>query len=523
MRTTLAPVMAMLASFAAWAPMGVATAAGTAPAATGQAADHSQALEQRLEQRLERAEQRIRELEARLERSEAAQAAATGQPTNPPAAPASQLAAETPAATVAVGPAGPAAMAVAAPPPRAVTITTADGSNTVRLRGNVAIDWRQFDDAGTPASASMIFARRLRPVIEGVMAGTYEYRLMPDFGSGRATLQEGWVSARLNDWVSLQFGKFKSPLGLERLQKDQFVRFAELGLPSVLEPGRDFGLQASGSLHNGTVNYAVGYFDGTLDGNGSEANTSPDLDTDGKRDWVGRLFLQPFAADHDSPLQGLGLGIGASYVNTTGVAGSTTSSLLPTYRTPGQQGMFSYRGDIAGTTTINESTIAAGVRRRIAPQAQYYVGPLGLIGQYTLLTQQVQRAGGTGVTSGTLGHHAWLLAGSWFLTGESAASETFTPFSPFVPGRPGTGAVELVARIHGLRTDDASFAGGANSFSDPATSIHAARAWGAGVNWYLNGTFKLQFDYEVTQFTGGAGGGDRPTERVAITRASLIY
>jgi phosphate-selective porin len=53
--------------------------------------------------------------------------------------------------------------------------------------------------------------------------------------------------------------------------------------------------------------------------------------------------------------------------------------------------------------------------------------------------------------------------------------------------------------------------------------VQAARAWGAGLNWYLTGTFKLQFNYEVTQFTGGAPNGDRPTERVAITRASLIY
>jgi phosphate-selective porin OprO/OprP len=509
MRTTYAPIMATLATVATLATAGAPVRAAEAvlQAGAGPASDATPTPEQRLEQRLERAEQRIRDLEQRLERAEAARPLANGHDSDEQSAQSAQSAA----------PAG------AAAPPRAVTVTAADGSNTLRLRGNVAIDWRQFSDSGTPASASMILARRVRPVFEGVMAGNYEYRLMPDFGSGRAILQEAWVDAHLAPSLALQFGKFKSPLGLERLQKDQFVRFIELGLPSDLEPGRDFGLQASGSLHGGTVNYALGWFDGTLDGTGSESNTNPDLDTDGKRDLVGRLFLQPFNARRDNPLQGLGFGVGVSYVNATGVAGSGSSSLLPTYRTPGQQAMFGYRGDLASTPALNEATIAAGMRRRLAPQAQYFLGPLGIIGQYTLVTQQVQRATGSGPAVGTLGHHAWLVAGSWFLTGEEAAVETFTPRSLFIPGRPGSGAVELVARVHAIRFDDTAFAGGSASFADPASSVRAARAWAAGVNWYLNGNFKLQFDYEVTEFTGGAVLGDRATERVAITRAALLY
>lgn len=520
MRTTYAPLLASLAALATAAPSGMALAAEPAAPASHPPDDASLSPEQRLEQRLERAEQRIRELEARLERNEAAQAAAAAADTTAHAAVASALPAEAPVAHPEDRSPGQQAIA----PPRALTVTTADGSNTIRLRGNVAIDWRQFTDPATPASASMFFARRVRPVVEGVLAGNYAYRIAPDFGAGRATLQEAWVSGRLNDRLSLQFGKFKTPLGLERLQADQFVRFTELGLPSALEPGRDFGLQASGNLARDTLSYALGYFDGTADGTGSENNTNPDLDTDGKRDLVGRLFLKPFSNDGDNPLHGLGFGIGASYVNATGVAGTATNTLLPGgYRTPGQQAMFSYRGDLASSPAIDEATIAAGVRRRLAPQAQYYRGPFGLIGQYTMVTQQVRRTDGSGVRTGTLGHHAWLVGGSWFLTGEDAASETFTPYSLFVPGRPGTGAVELVARVHGLRFDDGSFAAGASSFADPAASVRAARAWGAGLNWYLTGTFKLQFNYEVTQFSGGALVGDRPTERVAITRASLIY
>lgn len=519
MRTSYAPIMALLAALATLATASAPARADQVQATpAGQPGEASLTPEQRIEQRLERAEQRIRELEARLEKAEAAGAAIAAREPEPAAGGAN------PAIESADSAPGPAtAVRAAAPPPRAVTVAAADGSNTVRLRGNLAIDWREFSDRGTPASASLIFARRVRPVVEGVLAGNYEYRLMPDFGLGKSVLMEAWVEAHVAPWLSLQFGKFKTPLGLERLQKDQFVRFTELGLPSDLEPGRDFGLQASGALLGGTVNYALGYFDGALDGTGSESNTNPDLDSDGKRDWVGRLFLQPFNNLPGSALQGLGFGIGASYTNASGVADTSTSSVLPIYRTPGQQPMFAYRGDIASTPMLNEATIASGLRRRLAPQAQYYSGPFGMIAQYTALTQEVQRASASGRASASLGHHAWLVAGSWFLTGEEAASENFTPLSTFVPGQPGHGAVELVARVHGIHFDEAAFAGGASSFADPASAVRAARAWGAGVNWYLNGNFKLQFNYEVTKFNGGAASGDRPSERVAITRASLIY
>ncbi len=65
----------------------------------------------------------------------------------------------------------------------------------------------------------------------------------------------------------------------------------------------------------------------------------------------------------------------------------TTTSLLPTYRTPGQQSLFSYRGDAAGTGTLNEATVAAGIRRRITPQLYYHYGPFGLLSEYAQVSQ----------------------------------------------------------------------------------------------------------------------------------------
>ena len=452
-----------------------------------------------LEQRLQRAEERIKVLERRLELAdETATTAAKAAP------------------VVKAAPAG-------------LSISSGDAATVIKLRGNLAVDGRFFLDQNTPGTADGFLFRRVRPYIEGTVGSIYDFRFMPDFGGGRAIVQDAYLNARFKPWLALQAGKFKGPVGLERLQPDQYNRFMELGFPSGLVPNRDLGIQLSGTLLGGALSYAAGYFNGTADGGSTDANATPDADNDGKRDWEGRLFALPFANSDSFALRGLGIGVGASYLNSTGVATSSatavsTTSLLPTYRTPGQQSLFSYRGDTASTATINEATVAAGVRRRVSPQLYYYVGPFGLLGEYAQVTQQVRRQiDATTTRYGSLQHSAWQVSASWFLTGEEAAYAAFTTRSSFLPGKPGSGAIELVARVQGIHFDDEAFSGGATSFANPASAVHKADALGFGLNWYLSQNFKWQLNYEVTRFTGGAASGDRPDERAALTRFALIF
>ena len=452
-----------------------------------------------LEQRLEQAEQRIRVLERKLE-----------------------LADETATASVKSAPVVKAA-------PAGISIAAADSGTVIKLRGNLAVDGRFFFDQNTPQTADTFLLRRARPYIEGTVGSIYDFRFMPDFGGGRAVVQDAYVNARFKPWFAVQAGKFKGPVGLERLQPDQYNRFLELGFPSALLPNRDLGVQISGTVLSGALTYSAGYFDGTSDGASTDANTTADLDNDGKRDWEGRVFALPFVNSDNFALRGLGVGVGASYVNSTGAATSsatavTTTSLLSGYKTPGQQSLFSYRGDTASTPTINEATIADGVRRRVTPQIYYYLGPVGLLGEYAEVTQQVRRQiDATTVRHATLQHSAWQVSASWFLTGEEAAYSSYTPSSTFQPGKPGTGAWELVARYQSISFDPEAFTGGSASFANGTTSAQGARALGLGVNWYLNQNFKWQFDYELTRYDGGATHGDRPDERAALTRFSLVF
>jgi len=456
-----------------------------------------------LRQELEREQEHIRSLEQRLAVLEAARREVPDATSVPPAA-GDRLAAS-------LGADG-------------FALQSADGANVIRFRGNVSVDGRYFGDATTPATADTWLIRRLRPTLEGTLANHFDYRIMPDFGQGKTVVQDAWADVRVEPWLVLQFGKFKAPVGLERLQLEQYSRFIEPALTADLLPYRDLGFKVGGALARGAISYDVGIFDGAPDGGSSDGNAAPDLNSTGKFTWDGRVFLRPFLGTPWPGVQGLGAGVAVTYARAQGTASSSgTTSLLAGYRTTGQQAMFAYRTN-SGTGGLNAATVADGIERRVVPQVYYYLGPVGLLGEYVQAGQQVERAVGTGVTRyGTLRQNAWQLQASWFLTGEREAYDRAAPKQDFGFGSGGTGAWELVARYHGIHFDNAAFTGATASFANPLTSVRAAHAVGVGVNWYLTRNFKAQLDYEMTGFAGGAAAGDRGDERVLTSQFALIF
>jgi len=484
-----------------------------------------------IEQRLAEQEQRIKVLERKLE-----------------------LANETATSATATTP-------VVKSAPSGFSLNAADGRNVFKLRGTLNIDGRYFTNfdktanltnsvAGTSAynSADGFLTRKIRPYLEGTVNGIYDFRIQPEFAGGRTVLLDSYVAARLRPWAVVTAGKFKNPVGLERLQTEQYNKFLELGFPSSLVPNRDLGVQFSGTVLNGALSYAAGVFDGTIDGNGSDGNPSPDADSDNKLEFAGRVFALPFANSGNFYLRGLGVGLGATHGAKRGNAsvslgaGSatttppttqvvpfiTTNTWLPTYRTATQQTLFSYRGDNAVTLTANEATYADGNATRIAPQAYYYYGSLGVIAEYTESRQDVSRhTNATTTRSATLRNKAWQVAASYFLTGEEAAYNSATPVKNFAVGSQGIGAWEIAARYQRLDIDNNAFTGGSASFANPATAVSAARGYSLALNWYFNQNARWTVEYDRTSFDGGAGTTalvtDRKDETAFVTRFALAF
>ena len=401
--------------------------------------------------------------------------------------------------------------AVAKASDRGFSIQSADGASQVKSRGVLHFDGRFMLDDETDVTDQWQ-ATRVRPIIEGTVGGIYDFRFTPDFGQGRTVIQDAYVTGRFRPEVHLTAGKFKSPVGLERLQSANDMRFVARGFPTGLAPNRDLGLQAAGNLLGERVSYAVAWLNGSNDGASSEAFGDVDLNDD--KEYAARVFLQPFTESDNFALRGLGFGIAGTY---TDQAGTAAQPLLPTYRTPAQATFFRYR---AGTTP----TLADGERTRLAPQLYYSVGQFGLLGEYTEVSQDVARTTTAGLRAGTVDTTAWQLAAHWFLTGEEQAFRGFKPNAVFSLEKGTWGAWELVARYQELTVDDAAFDGGTLSFADPAASARQASGYTLGLNWHLNQNVKWVLNYEHTSFDGGAAGGkDRADEQAVLTRVALGF
>lgn len=445
-----------------------------------------------LEERLDAQEQQIKVLERKLElNEEAARAAAPNTPI------------------------------VRADPQRGFRLQSADGKHVARLRGTLHFDGRRYFDDTTSATADTWILRRIRPSFEGTLNASFDFRFMPDFGNGRTNIVDAYIAARVRPWASVTAGKFKVPVGLERLASSSDLRFIERGLPTSLVPNRDLGLQLSGAVA-GVFTYSFGYFNGVSDGASADANSRPDIENDTAGDWAARVFFEPFASSDLFTLRGLGFGVAGTYVDSTG---TTSDTLLPSYRTPGQQTFFSYRGNSAqGVVPTTTATFADGERVRLSPQLYYAFGPYGVLGEYVQVSQEVSRETLRGRRHAQLENRAWQIQLAWFMTGEDQAFRGYTPQSTFSLENGTWGAFELVARVHELDIDDDAFRGGSDSFANPATAASKASAWGIGVNWYLNQNIKWSLNYDRTRFDGGAANGaDRPDEEAVFARFALQF
>jgi phosphate-selective porin OprO/OprP len=398
--------------------------------------------------------------------------------------------------------------------PRGFSIQSADGQNQIKLRGLVQVDGAFLTDdySGDPPDTWQV--TRARPILEGTVGGIYDFKFMPDFGQGKAIIQDAYVTARFLPEFQLTAGKFKSPVGLERLQSASDIRFVARAFPTQIAPNRDIGLQIGGNVASDRVSYAVAYLNGSNDGSSSDAFSPSDKDPNSAKEWAGRLFTLPFAESDVFALRGFGIGIASTY---TDQEGTTSQTLLPTYKTDAQTNFFQYR---TGAT----ATIANGSRVRLAPQLYYYVGPFGIMAEYTHESQDVSRFAGAAYREDTMDNYAWQVAAYWFLTGEEESFKGFKPNRIFSLADHTWGAWELVARYNVLNVDNAAFTGGAASFADPNTQASEASAWTLGVNWYLNENVKWVLNYEQTSFDGGAtGGADRVDEKAFLTRVQLAF
>jgi phosphate-selective porin OprO and OprP len=373
------------------------------------------------------------------------------------------------------------------------SIKSSDSNYILKIGADLQTDIRTFTGTGSSSLTDQILLRRVRPTFSGTVYKYVDFFIRPDFGQGTTLIYDAYVQLNYVPRFQVRAGKFKPPVGLERLQSDDDTTFVERGLPTLLVPSRDIGFQMAGDLVRRRLSYQVGVFNGVPD------NSLTDASATNHRSYAGRIFTTPFQSGGETPLSGLGFGIGAE-------GGSVDGLALPNYKTVGQNTFF----------TFNSGVISAGHRTALAPQAYYYLGPFGVLAEDTVTEEEFQK----GAVRKDVAFRAWQVEVSYILTGEKKGFTSPTPSHPFNLANRGWGAWELAARTGDFRADKGLFSYG---FADPTKSPSQAREWLAGVNWYLNRLVRISVDYGHTNFLGGAVSADKAAERVILARFQINF
>ena len=408
-------------------------------------------------------------------------------------------------------------------------ISSSDDKHQVRIRGALQADGRFFaDDHGDKITDSFDL-KQARVWIEGKLWDNLYFKIMPDFAANNI-LPDAYLDYAYFPAASLTAGKMKTPLSLERLQGDSDGTFLERAFPTYLASNRDVGVVLHGEfakpgykteyggIHDfkNFFSYQVGVFNGSGDDGSIDKNSK---DTNDDKEVAGRIWSHPFQHSGLALLEGLGVGIAASYsnpsVNTNSQAPNNQATAL------GRSKFLDY------TKTFNDANgdplaapVEDGNHYRIYPQMYWYSGPFGLMGEYVISSQHLL---GTTKAGQTLkvkqDNSAWQVLTSYVLTGEDNTFQGVKPIQPFNPFEGKWGALQLVGRWTEMDIDKSTFL-----LIDPNKSASHATAWTVGLNWFLNNNALIRADYEQTTFDGGASkGGDRPRESVFATRFQLAF
>lgn len=365
-----------------------------------------------------------------------------------------------------------------------VEIASADGANSLRLRGLVQGDYRYYDAANDPADTFLL--RRARLIFEGKFAKNFSYVVQPEF-AGTVQILDAYVNAGFSPAFQVRVGKFKTPVGLEQLQSDPVAFFNERSVATGLTPNRDVGIQLLGDLLDNRLSYAVALVNGVPDAGN---NVTGSTDFDNNKVLAARLFATPFASDKDSVLSGLGFGIAGSIGDFETVNGRAAN-----YRTDGQQNFFTY---LTSATAAADNVNAVGRGVTISPQGYFYRGPVGLLAEYVVSSIEVQR--GTGRIA-DVKNHGYNLSFGYVLTGEDSSYRGVVPKTVFNPSAGTWGAFEVVARIAVVDIDDTVFTGPATlRLANPNVSASAVTTYGLGLNWYLSRSVRANFNVFHNEF-----------------------
>ena len=351
--------------------------------------------------------------------------------------------------------------------------------DNLKVGAFIQTDARYFTDDDTGTDTFLI--RRARIDLRGKINNAFSFRILPEFGDGKnGELLDAYLDWKTSESAALRIGKFKSSIGLERVQSGSRLLFLERGLTDNLVPNRDAGIAWNYKTKEQQVTIGIA--------NNAGDRIDAGVDNDDTKAVYARIYWQP------EYLGGLGIGIASS------LAESELNSSLPTYKTSSRATVFRYNSDV----------LRDGKETRVAPHFTYYNGQFGAFGEYVASSLELTNSQNQQVD---ITNTAWQVVASWIVSGEQNSWGGVKPASD-------SGAWEVVARLAELNIDEDVFI----AHADAARSVSNIRSATVGVNWHVNNNVKVLVNYEISDFDNGKSVSlDRLDEKLLSARLQLTF
>lgn len=344
-------------------------------------------------------------------------------------------------------------------------LTSADGRMSIRLQGQLNMDWAFFDpedglEAVTGDWNNGAELRRSRLGVMGEFEDWVRYRLNADLADGE--VRDAYVDLKgLIGEGTLRVGHFREPIGLSNMTPVHAHTFLERPLANALFPSRNLGFSWQRSFgDDARGSYHLGLFRETDRSGVSE-------DGAGENELAVTSRLTWLALDQDDGRERVH--IGGSF----------------SWRKP-DDGVVSYDGDaitVIGPSLIDTGEVSAEEVFLFGFESAWIHGANSFLFEYAYAGFDRPN----GVNPGMKG---WVVEARRMLTGEvrqyrkgRAALWTVRPESDFRPGGDSWGAFEVGFRASRLDLQDEGVFGG--------DGLNLAVAW----NWYLTSNLRFQTNF----------------------------
>jgi phosphate-selective porin OprO/OprP len=362
-----------------------------------------------------------------------------------------------------------------------------------RINFRVLLQAHSRESEAEMGDAESFDLARRRVGVEGRLAGVIDFQVEYEMGGG-VPWRDVYANYRRFDSVRVQAGRFKVPFSLDEntgTRVNDFVYRSRAA--NQLAPGRDEGVMVHGRLWERRLRYEAGLFAH----DGDNARTGNPEHARAGRTAAARLTAQPFAASK-SPVSDLQVGAAFTIGDVS-------------------EGISSLRGRTVMDASFYPSRFwVRGARERVGVEARWRPGPFSVKAEYIRVTTERLGQSVDDAALPPLLASGWYLSGTWLATGERKAAGGDEPERPLLRG--GIGAIELAARIEGLRFGAAPPSQEA-SWSPRAAIVpqNADQAVTVGLNWFPIRGVKFQANL-VREAIQDPASGPLPAQQVFWSR-----